>query len=63
MFRNFIGVCDCYLKGDNNGGNFHTDFLKPITSFYLSKVNTMEQLSSVKNETICEVSQLYTIVM
>ena len=58
MFRNFIAVCDYQLKGDNDEESFHTGFMKPVTSFYLSKVNKMEQLCSIQNETIYEVSQL-----
>ena len=62
MFRNFIAVCDHYITRDNGDVSFSRDYLKPVTSFYLSKVKKIEQPNSPKNETIHEVSYIQFIL-
>ena len=62
LFRNFIAVCDYYITRDNDDESFCSDYLKPVTSFYLSKVNKLEQPNSPKNETIHEVSYIYKLI-
>ena len=63
LFRNFIAVCDHYITRGNADESFCSDYLKPVTLFYLSKVKKIEQQSSAKNETIHKVSyiQMYII--
>ena len=58
LFRNFIAICDHYITRDNDDESFCSDYLKPVTSFYLSKVKKIEQPSSTKNEIIHEVSYI-----
>ena len=58
LFRNFIAICDHYITRGKGDESFCSDYLKPVTSFYLSNVNIHDQLVSAKSETIREVSYI-----